>query len=77
MAHYEQNKFVEICFKYLREENDFEKYSVVDIGSNDINGSVKELLSGNEYVGVDLEKGPNVDYVLNGQDLEKIGKNLI
>ena len=74
MSHYEQNKFVEICFKYLREENDFEKYSVVDIGSNDINGSVKELLSGNEYVGVDLEKGPNVDYVLNGQDLEKIGK---
>ena len=74
MSHHEQRKFVEICFKYLREENDFEKYSVVDIGSNDINGSVKNLLSGNEYIGVDLEQGPNVDHLLNGEDLEKIGK---
>ena len=74
MSHHEQRKFVEICFKYLKEENDFEKYSVVDIGSNDINGSVKNLLSGNEYIGVDLEKGPNVDHILNGEDLEKIGK---
>ena len=74
MSHHEQRKFVEICFKYLKEENDFEKYSVVDIGSNDINGSVKNLLSGNEYIGVDLEKGPNVDYILNGEDLGQIGR---
>tara|TARA_Y100000590_G_scaffold325780_1_gene369617 strand:+ start:1111 stop:1824 length:714 start_codon:yes stop_codon:yes gene_type:complete len=74
MAHYSQKKFVEICFENLKSKNDFQKFNVIDVGSNDINGNVKELLSNNQYVGVDLEEGPNVDYVLNGEDLQKIGK---
>lgn len=74
MSHYEQKKFVEICFKYLKEENNFEKFHVIDVGSYDLNGSIKELLLNNKYTGVDVIKGPNVDYVLNGEDLHKIGK---
>lgn len=40
--------------------------TVVDIGSYDINGSYREVLDapGWNYVGVDLETGPNVDVVL-------------
>ena len=74
MAHYEQKKFVETCFDSLKQNNNFKKYSVIEVGSMDVNGSVREYLLDNEYIGVDLEKGPNVDHVLNGEDLEKIGK---
>ena len=44
MSHYEQQKFVEICFKYLKEENNFNQYTVIDVGSYDLNGSIKKLL---------------------------------
>ena len=74
MSHYEQQKFVEICFKYLKEENDFTKFKMIDVGSYDLNGSIKKLLLNNEYIGVDVVEGPNVDRVLNGENLEKIGK---
>src|SRR5687768_9867930 len=43
-----------------------EKLSVVDIGSYDVNGSYRTLF-GNpnwSYQGIDLEKGPGVDIVL-------------
>lgn len=36
--------------------------SVVEIGSRDINGSVRHLFSG-DYCGLDLEPGPGVDLV--------------
>ena len=42
---------------------------VLDIGSRDINGTIRPLLpDGVEYVGVDREPGPNVDNVV-GLDL--------
>ena len=74
MSHYEQQKFVEICFKHLNNKNNFEKFKVIDVGSCDINGNIKKLLPNNDYFGVDLEEGPNVDLVLNGQELNKLNK---
>ena len=40
---------------------------VLDVGSYDVNGSYKELFDGTcvDYVGLDMEKGPNVDYAPN------------
>jgi len=46
----------------------FNPTKVLDIGSLDINGSVRKLFK-HEYVGVDMRKGGNVDVVLNGHDL--------
>lgn len=37
---------------------------VLDIGSYDVNGSYKHLFGSCEYVGLDIEKGPNVDVVM-------------
>ena len=41
------------------------KLEVLDVGSYDVNGCYKELFKPNEfnYVGLDMEKGPNVDLV--------------
>ena len=45
MSHYEQQKFVEICFEQLKNKNNFKNFSVIDVGSYDLNGSIKKLLS--------------------------------
>jgi SAM-dependent methyltransferase len=44
-----------------------DKIKVLDVGSYNINGSYKELFDTEkfEYLGLDIEKGPNVDIVLN------------
>ena len=41
------------------------KVKVLDVGSYDVNGSYKKLFEGTcvNYVGLDMEMGPNVDYV--------------
>ncbi len=43
-----------------------EKIKVLDVGSYDVNGSYKDIFADKkyEYVGLDMEKGPNVDIVL-------------
>jgi Methyltransferase domain. len=43
---------------------------VLEIGSYDVNGSVREIFAGSrEYVGVDLREGPGVDRVAFGHEL--------
>jgi len=74
MSHYSQEKFVEISTDYLKKNiPDFNKLSVLDIGSIDLNGSSKKFF-GPDYFGIDLVSGPNVDMILNGQDIHKLKK---
>jgi predicted SAM-dependent methyltransferase len=52
-----------------------EKYSpkqdnVLEVGSLDVNGNIRNLFSG-AYVGLDMRDGNNVDVVCNGHDLVK------
>ncbi len=44
---------------------DDKKVKVLDVGSYSVNGSYKSLFKGEkfEYVGLDMEKGPNVDII--------------
>lgn len=45
---------------------------VLDVGSLNVNGSVKHLFPlAKEYIGIDFREGPDVDIVLNGHDLTK------
>ncbi len=37
--------------------------SVIEIGSYDINGSVRPLFQGAEYIGLDMQEGQGVDWV--------------
>ena len=77
MAHYSQERFVQICVKYLKKNKNFKKFSVVDVGSYDLNGSVKKYFIKSNYLGVDVYAGPNVDIVMDGSQLKKLKKNLI
>ena len=66
MSHFQQEKFVEIASEYL---NLTYSKKVFELGSYDVNGSIKPLFSFNEYIGVDVSEGPNVDKVYDGKDL--------
>jgi len=68
MAHSEQRVFFE-TFKSVYPEF-FSDVSVIEIGSLDINGSVRDLFTASRYVGVDLGEGKGVDLVAEGQDVD-------
>jgi SAM-dependent methyltransferase len=67
MAHAEQRDF----FLDLQEEylDMFEDVRVLEIGSLDINGTIRDFFTASEYIGVDLAEGKGVDLVAQGQDL--------
>ena len=67
MAHQEQFDFVNSVKDSFPDL--FKKKRILDIGSLNINGSVRELFEDCEYIGVDLDYGPGVDLVCAGQDL--------
>jgi len=68
MAHPEQRVF----FEKMRERfpDAFTGVSVLEVGSLNINGTVRDFFDAKEYVGVDLLEGPGVDRVCAGQDLD-------
>ena len=68
MSHTAQLNFVQ------RVKDKFPEYfkdsKVLEIGSLDINGSIRKFFSDCEYVGVDVGEGKNVDIVCPGQELD-------
>jgi SAM-dependent methyltransferase len=68
MAHPEQAEF----FSGVRAHYpaSFKGARVLEVGSLDINGSVRELFSDCRYTGVDLQIGPGVDLACQGQLVE-------
>lgn len=66
MAHQEQVFFVKNIKNYLG--GYFVDSEVLEIGSLDINGSVREHFERCKYTGVDLEMGPGVDIACPGED---------
>jgi len=59
------------CQEFI-EKYDIKDYKVLDVGSYDVNGTVKPLFIAQncEYTGLDIEKGKNVDVVM------KLGEKL-
>lgn len=72
MSHFEQKKFIEFSLDELKKINNFNNLSVLDVGSFDVGGSIRDFFKKNNYTGVDLIKGPNVDIVLSGSELYKL-----
>jgi cephalosporin hydroxylase len=50
-------------------EKDIEKKNILDIGSYNVNGTVRPIFEKGQYIGVDMEMGPNVDIVANANNL--------
>jgi ubiquinone/menaquinone biosynthesis C-methylase UbiE len=68
MAHKEQREFFEYVKNSMPEY--FNDVSVIEMGSLNINGTVRDFYNANKYVGVDLEEGPGVDFVSPAQDVD-------
>ncbi len=68
MAHPEQREFFKSVIDKFPEQ--FSAVKVLEIGSLDINGSVRDFFTECEYIGVDLDEGPGVDLVAQGQELD-------
>jgi len=65
MSHPEQLEFIESIKHHLPQY--FSGGAVLEIGSLDINGSVRNFFEHSQYVGVDVADGPGVDKVCQGQ----------
>ena len=62
--HYTAKLFAKKFFLTYLSKKDSLK--IVDLGSYNVNGDVREIFSkSHEYIGLDLEKGPNVDIVMD------------
>jgi SAM-dependent methyltransferase len=66
MAHPEQMFFVANVRNYLPDY--FRNKKVLEVGSLNINGSVRQYFEGCEYVGIDIAQGRDVDRVGRGED---------
>lgn len=67
MAHEQQNRFIKRV-RHLWPDH-FHDVRVLEIGSLDINGSVRQFWTNSDYLGVDVGPGPGVDVVCAGQEL--------
>jgi SAM-dependent methyltransferase len=62
---------------YLNTEKFYKKYcidnienkKILDVGSYSVNGNVRPIFKDGQYIGVDMEIGPNVDVVANANNL--------
>ena len=53
--------------KYCVEK--IENKKILDVGSYSSNGNVRPIFERGQYIGVDMEMGPNVDVVANANNL--------
>ena len=68
MAHKEQQYFLDSLRTLF--PNSFRDVKVLDIGSLNINGSIRQHFENSEILGVDVGEGPGVDLVCPGQELD-------
>lgn len=68
MAHIEQFDYVYSVRE--RFPSNFYRAKVLEIGSLDINGTIREFFDKCAYIGVDLNFGPGVDFISRGSNLE-------
>lgn len=68
MAHIQQRDF----FQKVKTETPeaFVDVDVIEIGSLDINGTVRDFFQAKKYIGVDVGPGAGVDVVANGEDVD-------
>lgn len=68
MAHNEQREFIS-SLKSIFRDKFFDK-KVLEIGSLNINGTLRDFFSSCDYTGIDVGDGPGVDIVCPGQEYD-------
>lgn len=66
MAHQSQKDFISILSKNMNIF--FHNCKVLEIGSLNINGTVRDFFTDCEYIGIDIAEGKHVDVVCEGQN---------
>lgn len=66
MAHPEQQQWFHIVRNLYPEY--FQNQRVLEVGSMNLNGTVRDYFTNCEYLGIDLGPGPGVDLVINGDE---------
>lgn len=56
------------AFHFIKTQQPELAKSVIEIGSRDVNGSIRGLFNGALYVGLDIAPGPGVDVVADGRE---------
>lgn len=69
MAHLHQLKFVSLVDEYFVKRHR-PNISILEVGSYDVNGSVRQIFPGCKYIGADLCAGPGVDLVRSGHEID-------
>lgn len=72
MAHESQKTFFQEVKSQFPEY--FNRVKVVDFGSKDYNGSLKEMFTNETYIGVDISEGKNVDVVSKAHEFKPQSK---
>lgn len=67
MAHQEQLQFVKSIIHSLPTPK--ARLKILEIGSYDVNGSVRKLFPNTDYIGTDLIEGPGVDLIGEGSTI--------
>jgi len=73
MAHSTQQDF--ILYVKNKFPNYFENKKVLEVGSLDINGSMRSFFSNCDYLGIDVGEGKGVDLVIPGQEYDAIDES--
>lgn len=68
MAHYQQLKFFEVVSRHLPQY--FVRTKVLEVGSWDVNGSIRTFFKDCSYVGADIAEGPGVDIIVPGERID-------
>jgi SAM-dependent methyltransferase len=71
MAHPEQLQFVKSVIASTADQ--FQIKKIIEIGSYDVNGTIRNFFPRTEYLGVDLVEGPGVDLVCEGGKVDHDG----
>ena len=69
MAHIQQFRFINFIKEMLPWY--FNEKKVLEIGSLNINGSIRRFFNQCSYVGIDVSEGKDVDVVSNGEDFSE------
>jgi len=69
MAHQHQLKFVSLVDEHFVRQGR-KTLRILEVGSYDVNGSVRHIFTGSDYIGADLCEGPGVDLVRSGHEID-------
>lgn len=68
MAHQEQMNFVQTVAEHISPSG-YNNKKVLEIGSYNVNGTIRPFFDKSEYIGVDLVEGDGVDYICSGSQV--------